>query len=131
MISYIGPIYSGAAVGNNGSATSSALTTGIVSGKVKSVYIQYLDNPPAGTTTATVATNNVAYPGQTVISVVNAATSGWFQPRIAVHSTAGAAVTYDGTRPIYDTQPVHDVLKVTISGANAGDGINVWLMVED
>jgi hypothetical protein len=50
---------------------------------------------------------------------------------VALHDTAGAAVTYDGTRPIYDAQPIHDNVKVTISGANAADNIDVWLMVEN
>jgi hypothetical protein len=131
MINYLGPINSGAAVGANGSATSSALTTGLVNGKVTGVYIKYNDAPPAGTCTATIATANVNYPGQTVLSVVNAATSGWFFPRVAVHSNAGAAVTYDGTRPIYDAQPVHDQLKITISGVNAADNIDVYLLIED
>ena len=130
MINYIGPINSGAAVGNNGSATSSAVTQQ-VTGRVLAAYIKYNDNPPAGTTTATIATNNVNVPGQTVLSIVNAATSGWFFPRVAVHSNAGAAVTYSAGQPIYDTQPVSDNLKITISGANAADNIDVWLMVEN
>jgi hypothetical protein len=130
MINYIGPINSGAAVGSNGSATSSA-TTQVVSGRVLAAYIKYNDSPPAGTTTATIATANVNYPGQTIISIVNAATAGWFFPRVAMHSNAGAAITYDGTRPIYEAQPVSDNLKVTISGANAADNIDVWLMVEN
>ena len=131
MINLVGPISSGVAAGNNGSATNSTTTAPMISGRVLATYIQYLDSPPAGTTTATIATANVNYPGQTVISIVNAATSGWFFPRVAVHSNAGAAVTYDGTRPIYEPQPIHDNVKVTISGANAGDSINVWMLVEN
>lgn len=131
MLNYIGPLNTGAAVGANGSATSSYTTPQVVTGRVVATYIKYNDSPPAGTTTATIATANATYPGQTVISIVNAATAGWFFPRVAVHSNAGAAVTYDGTRPIYDVQPVSDNLKVTISGANAGDSIDVWLMVEN
>jgi len=129
-MNYIGPINSGAAVGANGSATSSITTGQSISGRILGVYVKYNDSPPAGTTTATVATNNVNYPGQTIISIVNSATSGWFFPRVAVHSNAGAAVTYDGTRPIYEAQPVHDNLKITISGANAADNIDVWILVE-
>ena len=119
MINLIGPINSGAAVGSNGSATSSITTGQMITGRVVAAYVKYNGSPPAGTTTATIATNNANYPGQTVLSIVNAATSGWFFPRVAVHSNAGAAVTYDGTRAIYDTQPVNDNLKITISGANA------------
>ena len=118
MINYIGPLNSGAAAGANGSATANTTTAQIISGRVIAVYIKYNDSPPAGTTIATIATANVTYPGQTVLSVVNSATSGWKFPRVALHDTAGAAVTYDGTRPIYDAQPIHDNVKVTISGAN-------------
>lgn len=131
MINMIGPINSGAAVGSNGSATSSITTGQTLSGRVLAAYIKYNDSPPAGTTTATIASANVNYPGQTVLSVVNSATSGWYFPRVAVHSNAGAAVTYDGTRPIYEAQPICDNLKITISGANAADNIDVWLMLEN
>ncbi len=130
MINMIGPINSGAAVGSNGSATSSAVTGQALSGRVLGAYVKYNDSPPAGTTTATIASNNVSYPGQTILSIVNAATSGWFYPRVAVHSNAGAAVTYDGTRPIYEPQAICDNVKVTISGANAADNIDVWVILE-
>lgn len=130
-ISYVGPINSGAAAGSNGSATASTTTGTQISGRVLGVYIKYNDSPPAGTTTATIATANSTYPAQTVLSVVNSATSGWFFPRVAACTNAGAAITYDGTRPIYDAQPIHDNVKVTISGANAADNIDVWLMLEN
>lgn len=131
MINYVGPLNSGVAAGSNGSATNNTTTAQVITGRVLGVYVRYNDSPPAGTTTATIATANSTYPAQTILSIVNAATSGWFFPRVALHSNAGAAVTYDGTRPIYDAQPVSDNLKVTISGANAGDSIDVWLMVEN
>ena len=130
MINMIGPINSGAAVGSNGSATASTTPGQLLSGRVLAAYIKYNDSPPAGTCTATIATNNVNYPGQTILSVVNSATSGWYFPRVAVHSNAGAAVTYDGTRPIYEPQAISDNVKVTISGVNAADNIDVWLMLE-
>jgi hypothetical protein len=130
MINYIGPLNSGVAVGSNGSATANSTAPQVLTGKVLAAYIRYNDSPPAGTTTATIATANSTYPAQTVLSVVNAATSKWFFPRVAASDNAGAAITYDGTRPIYEAQPIHDNVKITISGANAGDSIDVWLMVE-
>lgn len=126
----VGPIYSGAAAGSAGSATANSTTSNPIAGKVHAVYIQYLDSPP-NTTDITIASSGNAHPAMTILSVTDAATNGWWYPRAATHSTAGAAALYAGSgTAVNDRVAIADTVKVTIAQANAGDGVNVWLLVE-
>lgn len=126
----VGPIYSGAAAGSSGSATANFTTAVPVVGLVHAVYLQYLDSPP-NTTDVTVATAGGAHPAMTILSVADAATNGWWYPRTATHSTAGAAALYAGSgTAVNDRVAIADLVKVTIAQANAADGVNVWLLVE-
>lgn len=127
----VGPIYSGAAAGAAGSATSNATTTNVVAGKVYGVYLDYLDSPPAATCDVTVATSGVAHPAVTILAITNAATDGWWYPRVPTHSTTGAAALYaGGGAAVNDLIPIADTVKVTIAQADAADGVNVWLLME-
>lgn len=127
----LGPISSGAAAGSNGSATANADTGVIISGRIVAVGVVYLDSPPAGTTDVTVATRGNNGPAQTILSISNAATDGWWYPRAATHSTAGAAMLYaGGGAAVGDYLAIHDVVNVKIDQANAGDSVNVWLLME-
>lgn len=126
----VGPIYSGAAVGSSGSATANATTSNVIAGRVYAVYLDYLDSPP-NTTDVTVATAGVAHPAMTILTITDAATDGWWYPRAATHSTAGAALLYAaGGAAVADTVAIADTVKVTIAQANAADGVNVWLLLE-
>ncbi len=125
-----GPINSGVAVGADGVATNNATGTTAVAGEIRAVYVRYNDSPPAGTTDVTVATEGTNHPAVTILTLANAATNGWFYPRVALATNAGVAVTYDGTRPIYGSIPIADKIKVTIAQANAADSVDVWLLVD-
>lgn len=129
----IGPHNSGTAAGSAGSATANATTTVRISGFLQGVYVKYNDSPPAGTTDVTIATlgTSPAPPAVTLLTLTNAATDGWFYPRVQVHSTAGAAATLDGTRAMLVPAPIDDFLKVTIAQANASDSVDVWFLVSD
>lgn len=127
----VGPIYSGAAAGSSGSATANFTTAVPVCGLVHAVYLQYLDSPPAATCDVTVETAGVAHPAMPILSVANAATNGWWYPRAATHSTAGAAALYaGGGAAVNDRVAIADLVKVTIAQADAADGVNVWLLIE-
>lgn len=127
----VGPLSSGAAAGSDGEATANASTNNPISGRVAAVYVQYVGDPPAGTTDVVVKTTGTspAPPSVTILSLTDGATGGWFYPRAAVHSTAGAALTLEGSEPVTDMIPIHDYINVLIDDANAGDSVNVWLMV--
>lgn len=127
-------ISSGTAVGADGSATANSITTTPIFGEVYALYVKYNDDPPAGSTDVTVATAGTgsgAHPSVTILSLTNANTSGWFYPRIGVQTTAGAAMLYAaGGTAIPGEIPIADFIKVTIAQANAGDSVDVWLLVD-
>lgn len=125
-INLAGPYNSGAAVGSDGAATASATGTNILSGRVVAVYVRYNDSPPAGTTDVVIATAGTAGPpANTLLTLTDGATDGWRYPRSVIHSTAGVAGS-DAVEAI----PVHDKITVTIDDANAGDSVDVWLLLE-
>jgi hypothetical protein len=103
----------------------------VIAGKVYGVYVDYIDSPPAGTTDVTIATAGAAHPAVTILALTNAATDGWWYPRIATHSTTGTAALYasEGTA-VSDLIPIADRVKVTIAQANAPDSVDVWLLME-
>lgn len=124
----VGPINSGPAVGGDGVATASDTTAVYIIGRVQGIYVKYNDSPPAGTTDVTVATlgTSPTAPTYNLLAVVNAATDGWFYPRVQVHTVAGAAIAAEYTPLI-----VYDRIKVTIAGANAADNVDVWILLDD
>lgn len=127
----LGPLSSGVAVGSNGSATANADTGVIISGRIVAVGVVYLDSPPAGTTDAVIATKGNYGPAQTILSISNAATNGWWYPRVGTHSTAGAAMLYaGGGTAVGEPLAIHDVVNVKIDQANAADSIEVYLLME-
>lgn len=119
----VGPFSSGVAVGGNGVATANQTGITKTSGMVMGVYVKYNDAPPAGTTDVTIATLGTypSAPARTILAITNAATDGWFYPRVEVCSTAGAALGE------YTLIPIDDKIKVTIAQANAADNVEVWL----
>lgn len=131
MIQWFGPINSGVAAGVAGSATANASSIKL-RGKIHAVYVKYNDSPPAGTTDVTVATVGTSpyVPSITILSIANSATDALYYPRIQVHTTAGAALTMDGTRILTDKIAIDDSVKVTIAQADAADNVDVWLALE-
>jgi len=128
MIQIVGPITTGEAAGADGSATNNENTTQPVVGKLLGVYLKYNDSPPAGTTDIVLKTKGTSPspPSETLLSIANAATDGWFYPRTQVNlNSDGSAIANE-----YDIMPIHDILNFAITGANAGDYVEAWLMLE-
>ena len=117
-------INSGAAAGSAGSATNNATSSHVITGQICSIGVTYGDSPP-GTTDVTVATAGNNGPALTILTLTNANTSGWFHPRHVVDDNAGADITYDGTRVVYDKICIADNIKVTIAGADSPDTAEV------
>jgi len=126
----LGPINSGAAAGGAGVATNNAVSSHSVKGFVEAVYIKYNGSPP-NTTDVTIATQGTSArpPANTILTVSNANTDGWFYPRHTVHDETGTAITYNGTREVHEKVPVDDYIKVTIAQANNDDTVDVWLLI--
>jgi hypothetical protein len=104
----------------------------VLRGRITAVYIKYNGSPPAGTTDVTIATlgTSPSPPANTILTLTNAATDGWFYPRHQIHDEAGGGVTYDGTNEVYEAPTIFDKVKVTIAGANDADSADVWLLLE-
>ena len=117
-------INSGAAAGSDGSATANNTSSHVITGQICSIGVTYGDSPP-GTTDVTIATAGDNGPALTILTLTNANTSGWFHPRHIVDDNAGADITYDGTRVVYDKVSIADNIKVTIAGANSPDTAEV------
>lgn len=112
------------AAGGAGVATANALTNIPVDGEIIAVHLAYLDSPPNTTDVTIVEANNS--PAQSVLTVTDANTSGWFHPLAAGVNQAGTAITNSG-RPI----KVSDTLRVTIAQANNGDGVTATIVFDD
>lgn len=127
----IGPINTGTTAGGVGVSTANATTSINIIGTITAVYVKYNGSPPAGTTDVTIATQGTspAPPANTILTLTDAATDGWFYPRHQVHDEAGGGVTYDATNEVYEAVQVHDKITVTIAQANDGDSADVWLLV--
>lgn len=124
-----GPFNSGVAAGGAGVATANASTTVPLCGFVVRVYVKYNDAPPAATTDVVIATLGTSPrpPAQTILSVANAATDGWFFPQALIHvNTTGAAVA-----ATYDWIAIDDFVNVNIAQADNGDSVDVWLLLMD
>lgn len=124
----IGPINSGTSTGGAGASTANTSTATRVVGEVKGIYIKYNDAPPAGTTDVTIKAVGTApaAPTYNILQVSNAATSGWFYPRVQIHTTAGVAIA-----DAYDGILVYDNINVAIAQANDGDSVDVWILLSD
>jgi hypothetical protein len=114
-------------VGSNGSATGNDVTPIPIVGRILAVYIDYTSQP--STTDVTLAT--IEAPVKTILTVTDTNSDGWFYPRTAVHSAAGAAVTYDGTRPIYDSVPVADIVKATVAQGDSAKTVDITIEYEE
>lgn len=95
----------GSAVGNTDSPQ--------IQGEILAVHLAYTGQP----STADVTLKMVS-PEQTILTVGNANSNGWFYPRVAVQDNLGAGVTFDGTNEAYEPFPVHGKLNLAVAEGN-------------
>jgi hypothetical protein len=123
-MSVYGPFNSGAAVGGAGVATVNSTTGSPVDGIIYGVCVKYNDACPA-TTDVVIATSGSAAPAFTLLTLTDKNTDGWFWPRITTQNLLGVDVANTNS----DFPMISDNVKVTVTGANAGDSVDVWLLV--
>jgi hypothetical protein len=102
--------------GVDGSAAGTGYSSYTVAGKLHAVYAGFATTHANTDTTITLP----SVPIRTILTLTNVNTAGWYQPRIALHDAAGAAVLYAATFPIYDCIPMNDLIKVVMAQATAG-----------
>lgn len=124
-IKLFGPLNSGAAAGGAGVATSTGVSTIPINGAIYGVYVKYNGSPPAGTTDVTISTVGTLprSPSLAILTITDAATSGYFWPRVEMQTNAGAGVA------AYDVSVIADTVQVTIAQANNDDSIDVWFLM--
>lgn len=120
-------INSGATAGGAGASTNNNTSSHVVVGQICSIGVTYNGSPPASTDVV-IATAGKNGPALTILTLTNANSDGWFHPRHAIDSNAGADITYDGTRVVHDKVTVADYLKVTVAQANDGDSVDVVIV---
>ena len=113
-------VNSGAASGNDGSATANNTSGHVVVGEICSIGVTYGDSPP-NTTDVTIATAGNNGPALTLLTLTNANSDGWFHLRHKTDDETGADITYDGSNEVYEKVCVADNIKVTIAQANSPD----------
>lgn len=115
--------------GSAGSATGNTTTNAPVNGKVLAVYVDYSASTPA-TADVTIATSGGNYPANTILTVSNNNSDGWYYPRHTVHDEVAAAITYNGTQEVHEPVPVADAVKVTVAQTDADEVVTVYLLFE-
>lgn len=106
--------------GAAGSASGSAVTDYPLSGKLMAVHLDYVDQPATADVTIT-----AGVPSQTLLTVTNANTDGWFYPRVQTDTDAGAAISGG-----YDMAPIAGYVTVAVAQGDAGSVV-CTLMLEE
>jgi len=114
--------------GSDGSAVGNAVTKNVVRGRVLAVHLDY-GTGQAATSDVTIATVNA--PVNTLLTVTDSNTDGWYYPRHQVHSEAGAGLTYDDTRKVQEAVPVCDHIKVSVAQGNDTKTVTATILVEE
>jgi len=115
--------------GDDASASGSG-NSDICNGKLHAVYLDYHASAPGATTDVTLALAEA--PAATLLTVTDSATDGWYFPRQQVCDTAGAGLTYDGTRTINEPFPVTGRLTVSVAQSNAlTNCVTAYIYVEE
>lgn len=96
-------------------------------GHIVAIYVEYLITPNVATD---VVISTVLSPVKTILTLTDNVTSGWYYPRMIVHSEAGVALT--GTAGGDRTRhPIDDYIKVTVAQGDSDQTLDVWLLIEE
>lgn len=108
---------------------TSGTTNRPVNGRVLAVYLDYNITPNVATD-VTIATSGFAAPANTILTVTDSVTDGWFYPRHEIDDEAGAAVLYAATFGVHEAVPVDDYIKATVAQGDNDQTLDVWILVE-
>lgn len=114
-----------ALTGTAGAATGNEEMRYPLNGRVLAVHIDVGTQPATLDVTIKVVDHDLP-----VLTLENVGASGWYFPRIGVHSTAGAALEYAEGAPMCEAIPFCGYVNVAGAGGNAGS-FTVTLLIED
>jgi hypothetical protein len=106
--------------GAAGSASGNGQSTSPVSGRILAVYAGFATTHANTDTTITAP----SVPIQTILTLTDVNTAGWYHPRAVVHGVTGAPLT-GGEEPL----PIDDYIKVAMAQATQGVH-NFYFLVE-
>jgi len=118
------PITVSGSTGGAGVSTATTTTDKVIRGWITAIYLEYTGSPPAATTDVTIAEAIVDDP-QTILTITNGATDGWYYPLHQAQDETGTDLFGTGM-PII----VADKIIATIAQANDDDGVIVTLIYE-
>ena len=98
-------------------ASASNLTTNEMSGEIMSIFYQEGTASYPATADFTITDTRT---GQSLWTESNVSGDTVMYPRVALQDNTNSAVTYDGTRPIYDTIPVHGKITIALAQVSVG-----------
>jgi len=122
-------INSGDTSGGAGASTANNTSSHVVVGQVCSVGVTYNGSPPASTDVV-VATAGNNGPALVILTLTNANSDGWFHPRHKVDDATGSDIEYADSYSVYGEVCVADNLKVTVTGANDDDSVDVVVVYQ-
>ena len=122
-------INSGDTSGGAGVSTANNTSSHVVVGQVCSVGVTYNGSPPASTDVV-VATAGNNGPALVILTLTNANSDGWFHPRHKVDDATGSDIEYADGYSVYCKVCVADNLKVTVTGANDDDSVDVVVVYQ-
>jgi hypothetical protein len=127
MLQVVGPVSTPASTGGAG-ASAATVYSGRISGRIVGIFVQYNDSPPAATTDVGIRTAGITgvLPSFNVLTITNGATDGYFTPRKQAVDSTGAAIA-----GVYDLYVANDRMKIDLAGANDGDSVTIWFMIEN
>ena len=115
-------IVTAAAVGADGSATSTGATICPLGGVIYSIHLAYSGSPPAGTVTTI---QGVTLPYTPILAITGNGDQWVHVLHQAQSSADGSDITNQG-----QLVAIRDSIQVTISSCNAGDSVSVCLIYE-
>lgn len=111
----------------DGDATSTSLHT--IRGKIMAVYVKYASESAAGTDVEIKTSGNVGGENS-ILTLTDTNTSGWYYPRHQVHGSDGTALTYDGSNPVVEAPVINDLVQVVVAQATESKTVDVTLLME-
>ncbi len=102
--------------GGAGSAAGTALSQNVVCGHIEAAYLTYA---AGGTTSCDVTAGMRSTPTESFLTIANGTTAKWVYPRRALHDSAGAAINYATSFPIYDKYICYEHVSIVVAQGNA------------
>lgn len=115
-------------IGTTDGSGDATVYSGTIIGKVEAV--QWVDGDLADGVDAVLSVANSEHT-QTILTLTDANSDAWYYPRTPIHTNAGAQITYDGTRVVYDEFIVAGDLKLVISSGGDTKTGGAYVFVEE